>query len=143
VTMQVLSCNRFLIASSISSIQVVRGIRYLIMPEERPRGAAEWLLARAPSAVAFDFPPDYPIRLLLEGKSVPKEEHVMHDVLLKNGVTLIEYLVNTSALDKDRPKTSQPQIQRNGKNPYRSIFGSQREISGNSVRMISVPNKGM
>jgi len=48
--------------------------------------------------VAFDFPQDYPIRLLLEGKSVPKDQHVTHDVLLSAGVTLIEYLVNTSAL---------------------------------------------
>lgn len=62
------------------------------------RGAAEWLRERRPSAVAFDFPQDYPVRLLLEGKSVPNEEHVTHDVLLKTGVTLIEYLVNTSAL---------------------------------------------
>jgi arylformamidase len=62
------------------------------------RGAAEWLHARRPTAVAFDFPQDYPIRLLLEGKTVPKDQHVTHDVLLKSGITLIEYLVNTSAL---------------------------------------------
>lgn len=62
------------------------------------RGAAEWLYARKPTAVAFDFPQDYPIRLLLEGKTVPNDQHVTHDVLLKNGVTLIEYLVNTSVL---------------------------------------------
>jgi arylformamidase len=62
------------------------------------REAAEWLLARRPSAVAFDFPQDYPIRLLLNGVTVPFEQHVTHDVLLRAGVTLIEYLVNTSAL---------------------------------------------
>ncbi len=62
------------------------------------REAAEWLLARRPSAVAFDFPQDYPIRLLLDGVTVPFEQHVTHDVLLRAGVTLIEYLVNTSAL---------------------------------------------
>ena len=62
------------------------------------RGAAEWLHTLRPTAVAFDFPQDYPIRLLLEGKIVPKDQHVTHDVLLKSGVTLIEYLVNTSAL---------------------------------------------
>jgi arylformamidase len=66
------------------------------------RDAAEWLHARKPSSVAFDFPQDYPIRLLLEGKSVPKHQHVTHDVLLKAGVTLIEYLVNTSALPGPR-----------------------------------------
>ena len=29
---------------------------------------------------------------------VPTDEHVTHDVLLRAGVTLIEYLVNTAAL---------------------------------------------
>jgi kynurenine formamidase len=66
------------------------------------REAATWLLGRKPSAVAFDFPQDYPIRLLLEGKSAPTEQHVTHDVLLRSGVTLIEYLVNTSALTRPR-----------------------------------------
>jgi arylformamidase len=55
-------------------------------------------LARKPTAVAFDFPQDYPIRLLLDGHIAPTAEHVTHDVLLRAGVTLIEYLVNTSAL---------------------------------------------
>src|SRR6185369_9118115 len=66
------------------------------------RDAAEWLLARQPTAVAFDFPQDYPIRLLLDGVIAPTGEHVTHDVLLRAGVTLIEYLVNTSALKGPR-----------------------------------------
>ena len=66
------------------------------------RDAAEWLLARQPTAVAFDFPQDYPIRLLLDGHIAPTPEHVTHDVLLRAGVTLIEYLVNTSALKGPR-----------------------------------------
>ena len=66
------------------------------------RDAAEWLHARRPTAVAFDFPQDFPIRLLLEGKTVPSDQHVTHDVLLRVGVTLIEYLVNTSALRHPR-----------------------------------------
>jgi kynurenine formamidase len=66
------------------------------------RDAAEWLFARRPTAVAFDFPQDYPIRLLLDGKSAPKEEQVTHDVLLRQGITLIEYLVNTSAIPGPR-----------------------------------------
>ena len=66
------------------------------------RDAAEWLHARKPTAVAFDFPQDFPIRLLLEGKTVPSDQHVTHDVLLRAGVTLIEYLVNTSALRHPR-----------------------------------------
>ncbi|MEM7189453.1 MAG: cyclase family protein [Pseudomonadota bacterium] len=59
------------------------------------REAAEWLLDRGVTACAFDFPQDYTIRLLLDGEVRPIEEHVTHDVLLRNNVTLIEYLVNT------------------------------------------------
>jgi arylformamidase len=66
------------------------------------REAAEWLLARRPSAVAFDFPQDYPIRLLLKGESVPSAEHVTHDVLLRAGVTLIEYVINTADIRAPR-----------------------------------------
>jgi len=51
------------------------------------REGAEWLLARKPTAVAFDFP---------HGVVAPRD--VTHVVLLAAGVTLIEYLVNTSAL---------------------------------------------
>jgi arylformamidase len=66
------------------------------------RESADWLLARRPSAVAVDFPQDYPIRLLLDGEVAPIDQHVTHDVLLRNGVTLIEYLVNTGALTEAR-----------------------------------------
>ena len=62
------------------------------------RSAAEWLLNRSPTAVAFDFPQDYCIRLLLSGEVRPIGEHVSHDVLLRNDVVLIEYLTNTRAL---------------------------------------------
>ena len=54
------------------------------------------MLERGPTACAFDFPQDYVIRLLLDGEVRPIPEHVTHDVLLRNNVTLIEYLVNTS-----------------------------------------------
>ena len=66
------------------------------------RAAAEWLLERRPRAVAFDFPQDYTIRLLLQGEIRPLEEHVTHDVLLRNGVILLEYLSNTAALSAPR-----------------------------------------
>ena len=62
------------------------------------REGAEWLLERKPRAVAFDFPQDYTIRLLLDGIMAPRREHVTHDVLLAAGVTLIEYIVNTSEI---------------------------------------------
>ena len=47
------------------------------------REASEWLLERRPRAVAFDFPQDYTIRLLLKGERRPLAENVTHDVLLK------------------------------------------------------------
>lgn len=67
------------------------------------RAAAEWLLAREIRAIGYDFPQDYPIRLLLEGIVAPIEEHVTHDVLLRNGVIMIEYLQNMAQLS--RPHT--------------------------------------
>ena len=54
--------------------------------------ACEWLLAKKPTAVAFDFPQDWTIRLLLDGEMRPIEEHVSHHILLRNNITLIEYL---------------------------------------------------
>ena len=66
------------------------------------RPAASWLLQRGIRAIAYDFPQDYPIRLLLDGKTAPFEEHVTHDILLRNGVTMIEYLCNTAELKNQR-----------------------------------------
>jgi arylformamidase len=66
------------------------------------REASEWLLERKPRAVAFDFPQDFVIRLLLKGERRPLADNVTHDVLLQNGVTLIEYLSNTAALSGPR-----------------------------------------
>jgi arylformamidase len=58
------------------------------------RAACEWLRARGPKAVAVDFPQDYPIRGLLDGSAAPMTDFVSHDVLLRNGVILIEYICN-------------------------------------------------
>ncbi len=66
------------------------------------RGACEWLLERRIKALAPDFPQDYPIRLLLDGVIPPLAEFVSHDVLLRNGVILIEYVCNFGALRHDR-----------------------------------------
>lgn len=66
------------------------------------RDAAEWLLAQRIRALAVDFPQDRVIRDLLDGVVRPIEEHVTHDVLLRNGVILIEYLCNGLALDRPR-----------------------------------------
>jgi len=63
------------------------------------REACEWLLARRPSAVGFDFPQDEPIRGLLDGRRAPMSEFVSHDVLLRAGIPLIEYLRNLGEIE--------------------------------------------
>ncbi|WP_108660204.1 cyclase family protein [Acuticoccus kandeliae] len=66
------------------------------------RPAAEVIAARKPKAIAFDFPQDYTIRLNLDGIIPPMPEHTTHDILLRNGVTLIEYLVNVGKVPGPR-----------------------------------------
>lgn len=66
------------------------------------RDACEWLLDRRIKALAPDFPQDYPIRQLLGGVTAPLADFVSHDVLLRNGVILIEYVCNFGALTRDR-----------------------------------------
>jgi kynurenine formamidase len=66
------------------------------------RSACEWLLERRPKAVGFDFPQDRPIRNLLHGQVDPLKDYVSHDVLLRNGVILIEYLCNLAAIPSQR-----------------------------------------
>lgn len=66
------------------------------------RQACEWLLERKPAVVGFDFPQDYPIRGLLGGKTPPMGEFVSHDVLLRRGIPMIEYLCNLGAVKQAR-----------------------------------------
>lgn len=66
------------------------------------RDGAQALLAKRIGAVAYDFPQDYAIRLLLSGEVRPIEEHVTHDILLRNGVHMIEYLTNTAEISQRR-----------------------------------------
>ncbi len=66
------------------------------------REAALFLKEKDVRTIAYDFPQDYVIRLLLHGEIRPVEEHVTHDILLRSGVNMIEYVVNTSALKADR-----------------------------------------
>lgn len=56
------------------------------------RDAAEWLLRRRVRAVGFDFPQDEPIRRAVAGEKPATQSFVTHEVLLKQGVGLIEYL---------------------------------------------------
>lgn len=66
------------------------------------REASRALAALKPKAVAFDFPQDYTIRLSLDGICPPIREHVTHDEMLRHGITLIEYLVGTAAIQGPR-----------------------------------------
>lgn len=66
------------------------------------REACEWLLARRPRAVFWDFPQDQPIRLLLDNERRPMAEQVTHDVLLRSGIVMVEYVCNTLALKRPR-----------------------------------------
>lgn len=64
--------------------------------------AAEWLLEREPSCVGFDFPQDHCIRRM-GGEAEPRrEEFVTHDVLLSQGVLLVEYLAGLGQLTSER-----------------------------------------
>lgn len=56
------------------------------------RSAAEWLRERRPRAVGFDFPQDAAIRRTIAGERPAPAEFVTHDVLLRHGIGLIEYL---------------------------------------------------
>ncbi len=66
------------------------------------REAAQFIKDKGVRTVAYDFPQDYCIRLLLSGEVRPIEEHVTHDILLRAGVNMIEYVVNTSEITADR-----------------------------------------
>ena len=66
------------------------------------REACEWLHACKIKALGVDFPQDEPIRHLLNSVVKPIHEYVSHDVLLRRGVLLIEYLCNLGALLRPR-----------------------------------------
>jgi kynurenine formamidase len=67
------------------------------------RAAAEWLKVAGVGTIAYDFCQDFAVRLFLDGGPMPPiEEHVTHDVLLRNGVVMIEYLANCTELQHDR-----------------------------------------
>jgi arylformamidase len=54
------------------------------------RDAAEHLHKTGIRTIAYDFPQDYPIRLMLKGELRPLAEQVTHDILLRAGVHMIE-----------------------------------------------------
>ena len=53
-------------------------------------------------ALGVDFPQDKVIRNLLDGEVRPLEEFVSHDVLLKTGIPLVEYLCNLGSIPHSR-----------------------------------------
>ncbi len=66
------------------------------------REACEWLARREPAVVGFDFPQDRPIRDLLDGRKAAVTEFVSHDVILRKGTPMIEYLCNLGAVKAPR-----------------------------------------
>ncbi|MCW9717178.1 cyclase family protein [Avibacterium sp. 21-599] len=61
--------------------------------------AAIFLANQEIEIIAFDFPQDYPIRGWLKGEiEKPLIKHVTHYYLLSKGITLVEYLCNTSKI---------------------------------------------
>jgi arylformamidase len=62
------------------------------------RDAAQFLYDTGIRTIAYDFPQDYPIRLMLHGENRPLAEQVTHDILLRAGVHMIEYVCNTAEL---------------------------------------------
>ncbi len=66
------------------------------------RGACEWLLTKRPAVVGYDFPQDRPIRDLLDGVHKPIDEFVSHDVILRRGIPMIEYLCNLGEITTPR-----------------------------------------
>ncbi|MCC7367567.1 MAG: cyclase family protein [Chloroflexi bacterium] len=67
------------------------------------REAAEWLAARDVRAVGYDYPPDPSLRMNPEHPgSIPRDQHVTHDVFFPRGITVIEYLANLRAIPTPR-----------------------------------------
>lgn len=60
--------------------------------------AAEWLVARKPSAVAFDFFEEYCARL----PDFTSEDFVCHRILLGDGIPMLEGLTNLRAVGRGR-----------------------------------------
>lgn len=66
------------------------------------REACLFLRDQGVGTIAYDFPQDYVIRQVVAGSVPPVEEHVTHDILLRAGVHMIEYLVNTAEIGRPR-----------------------------------------
>jgi len=65
------------------------------------RSGAEWLAQQKIKAVGFDFPQDKAIREIPR-RHPPIAELPTHDLILRKGIYLIEYLCNLNNIQKDR-----------------------------------------
>ncbi|MBT8362644.1 MAG: cyclase family protein [Deltaproteobacteria bacterium] len=65
------------------------------------RDAAQWLSELSLKAVGFDFPQDYVIREIPD-RHPSAEEMPTHDLLLRKGILLIEYLCNLDQIKTNR-----------------------------------------
>jgi arylformamidase len=65
------------------------------------REAAAWVAALPVKAVGFDFPQDYVIRDI-PTRHPPAEEMPTHDLILRKGTLLIEYLCNLHRIHAER-----------------------------------------
>lgn len=63
--------------------------------------AALWLKNQHPKVVGFDFPQDYPLKLIDNGSDFKLKEMVTHQHLLSEGILLIEYLCNMSKINTE------------------------------------------
>ena len=63
--------------------------------------AAQWLSEQPIKAVGFDFPQDHVIREI-PGRHPAPEEMPTHDLILRKGILLIEYLCNLSQVKSER-----------------------------------------
>ena len=67
------------------------------------RDGAEWLAERGARTVGFDFPQDHAIRRTVGSTEKPAPpEFVTHDVLLRNGIGLLEYLCGLGSITAER-----------------------------------------
>ncbi|MCM3759946.1 cyclase family protein [Alkalihalobacillus oceani] len=64
--------------------------------------AAIWLKERNPEVVGFDFPQDYPMKLIDGTGKFGLKDMPTHDLLLKEGILLVEYLCGMSQLTSSR-----------------------------------------
>jgi arylformamidase len=63
--------------------------------------AAAWLARQPVKVVGYDFPQDYAIREIPDRHPSPKEMPT-HDLVLRAGIYMIEYLCNLGAITRDR-----------------------------------------